>query len=182
MLATFRTNVLGTSEAVAAFAPLVVKAVDSTAPDASDAPATPKIPKIVVISSAMGDLRLNLDVGIDNQTPYAVSKAAVNMAVAKFHLEFRDRGVAVFGVSPGIVATEFGRDPDAPPPSPEQMAARMASFGRLMAKFRAYAPHWEPRMLTPDESAASVLNVIAGATIAKDGGLMVSHHGTQTWF
>ncbi|CAK7201415.1 hypothetical protein SEUCBS139899_004119 [Sporothrix eucalyptigena] len=166
MLDSFRTNVLGAIQAVSYFAPLVLKG---------------NLKKIAVISSGVGDIEFTLQSGMDMQSPYSISKAAINMAVAKFHLEFRPKGVTVFAISPGLVDTEFATDPNGPALSEEEAAARNANTMRTVGILKAYAPHWEPKMLTPAESANAVLKVIAGATIEKDGGKMVSHHGNQQW-
>lgn len=163
---TFRINVVGTIQAVAYFGPLVVKST---------------LKKIVVISSGIGDINFILQSGMDMQSPYAISKAAVNMAVAKFHLEYRPQGVTVFAISPGLVDTEFATDPSGPPLTEQEQADKNANMMRVVGQLKAYAPDWEPVMLTPTQSAQAVLKVIEGATIEKDGGKMVSHHGTQKW-
>ncbi|ERS98378.1 short chain dehydrogenase (AtsC) [Sporothrix schenckii 1099-18] len=162
---TFRINVVGTIESVAFFAPLVEKS---------------KLKKIVVISSGAGDIDFILQSGMDMQSPYAISKAALNMAVAKFHLEYKPKGVLVFAISPGLVDTEFATDPNNPLTEADA-ANKNEAMARIVGLFKAYAPHWEPVMLTPTQSAQAVIKVIGDATIAKDGGKMVSHHGTQRW-
>ncbi|EPE04502.1 short chain dehydrogenase [Ophiostoma piceae UAMH 11346] len=166
MLDTFRTNVIGTTSAVAYFAPLVAKST---------------LKKIAVISTGVADLEFTLKSGFDVHTPYAASKAALNMAVAKLHLGLRDKGVTVFAISPGLVDTGFTEDPSVPPPTEAQEAAKLAETMRMLGQFKAYAPNWELRMMTPDESAEAVLKVIAGATLEKNGGIMVSHYGDQNW-
>jgi len=50
----------------------------------------------------------------------------------------------------------------------------------LAAKFAKYAPHFKGAM-TIEESVQAILSVIENATIAKNGGLMVSHLGTKQW-
>lgn len=166
MYETFKINVVGTIQAIAYFGPLVVKS---------------NLKKIAVISSGIGDVDFVLQSGMDMQSPYAISKAAVNMAVAKFHLEYRPKGVVVFAISPGLVDTEFATDPTGPALTAEEQAAKDANMMRVVGQLKAYAPHWEPVMLTPTQSAQAVLKVIEGATIEKDGGQMVSHHGTKQW-
>ncbi|EFX02586.1 short chain dehydrogenase reductase [Grosmannia clavigera kw1407] len=157
----FRTNVLGTIHAVALFAPLVQKS---------------QLKKIAVISSAMGDVELVLNVGISQGAPYAISKAAVNMAVAKFHNEYRDRGVLVVGISPGVVATTFAQDGTEQGKADTQKA--MAVMG---AKFMVYDPNWPGIPFTADEAATNVIKVITKATIKDNGGLMVSQYGDRNW-
>ena len=41
-------------------------------------------------------------------TPYAMSKATMNMAVAKYAAELKPQGVRFLGISPGWVATQEG--------------------------------------------------------------------------
>ncbi len=137
--------------------------------------------KIVVVSTGLADIPLTSHTDFSGASPYAISKIAVNMAVTKFHLEFRERGVTVFAISPGLVATEFGTDPKNPP-SAEEQAARMAAMGTIIENFKKFDPEWNGLPLTPDQSAAAVLDVVAKATIEKEGGIMVSHHGsTEKW-
>lgn len=166
MLDSFRTNVIGTTAAIAYFAPLVAKST---------------LKKIAVLSTGVADLKFTLESGFDVGTPYAASKAALNMAVAKLHLDLRSKGVTVFAISPGLVDTDFGKDPNAPEPTEAEAVAKLAQTMRMVGLFKAYVPNWEPKMLTPDESALAVLDVIAGATLEKNGGIMVSHHGNQEW-
>jgi NAD(P)-dependent dehydrogenase (short-subunit alcohol dehydrogenase family) len=52
-----------------------------------------------------GDTKLVAEYKVWETAPYAISKAALDMAVAKFHAEYVDRGVLVWGISPGIVNT-----------------------------------------------------------------------------
>lgn len=53
----------------------------------------------------MGDPDFVAELEIDVAAPYAISKAVLNMAVAKFHAEYKKDGILFMGISPGVVAT-----------------------------------------------------------------------------
>lgn len=159
--AQFRTNVIGTIHAIALFAPLVEKS---------------RLKRVAVISSALGVVDLVLKVGIAQTSPYAMSKAAIDMAVAKFQLEYRDRGVLFMAISPGIVATGFGQDGTA-----EVRAETEKAMAEMGAKFKQFDPNWSGIPFTPDEAAANVIGVIHKATIKDNGGLLVSQYGDRNW-
>ena len=90
MLYHFKVNVIGNIHLMHVFTPLI-KSGD--------------IKKVVVLSSGFGDTELTVEAGIKMQTPYSVSKAALNMAVAKFHVQYKDEGILFMLISPGLVDT-----------------------------------------------------------------------------
>jgi NAD(P)-dependent dehydrogenase (short-subunit alcohol dehydrogenase family) len=53
----------------------------------------------------MSDVELVKDYDVYKAAPYSISKAALNLAVAKFHAEYRKQGLLFFGISPGVVDT-----------------------------------------------------------------------------
>lgn len=53
----------------------------------------------------MGDADLTVFAGIPNQAPYSISKAAVNMVVAKYAAEYKAEGFVFLALSPGLVDT-----------------------------------------------------------------------------
>lgn len=63
------------------------------------------VKKVIVLSSAMGDPDFVAEMEVDVAAPYAISKAALNMVVAKFHAEYKKDGILFMGISPGFVAT-----------------------------------------------------------------------------
>jgi len=63
------------------------------------------VKKVIIISSGMGDPDLVLSTGISNQAPYSISKAAVNMVVAKYAAEYKAEGFVFLALSPGLVDT-----------------------------------------------------------------------------
>jgi len=68
------------------------------------------VKKVVTISSGMGDMELVRKYNISEDGPYSISKAAVNMAVAKFSAKYAKDGVLFLSVSPGVVGTDVYAD------------------------------------------------------------------------
>ena len=68
--------------------------------------------KVLVVTSSMGSSSFVMKTGWSNAVPYAVSKAALNMVVAKFATRFKDEGFTFLAVSPGLVKTLPGREYD----------------------------------------------------------------------
>lgn len=61
--------------------------------------------KIITISSAAADMEFNIRANVDFYVPYAVSKAAVNMAMAKYATRFKDEKLLFLSLHPGFVNT-----------------------------------------------------------------------------
>ncbi len=70
LIASFKVNVVGVANTVKAFMPLIRKG---------------EVKKVIYISSIMADMGLVNGFSIDNAGPYAVSIAAGNMLIAKYH-------------------------------------------------------------------------------------------------
>lgn len=87
---SFNVNVVGNIHLLNIFTPLIKKG---------------NLKKVVVISSGMGDVEFVADVGVRTQTPYAISKAALNMVVAKYHVQYKNQGILFMAISPGLVET-----------------------------------------------------------------------------
>jgi NAD(P)-dependent dehydrogenase (short-subunit alcohol dehydrogenase family) len=83
-------NVLGVMYSVNAFLPLIRKG---------------RVKKIIVISTGVADLDLTLESGHPAAVAYCVSKAALNMVVAKYANELKREGITLLALSPGIVNT-----------------------------------------------------------------------------
>lgn len=69
-----------------------------------------RVKKVAAISTGMADLDLVNDYSVQIAAPYAISKAALNLAVAKFNARYKRDGVLFLSISPGFVAT--GQDDD----------------------------------------------------------------------
>jgi NAD(P)-dependent dehydrogenase (short-subunit alcohol dehydrogenase family) len=89
---SIRTNTLGPLHAINAFLPLIRAGRAKT---------------IIVISTGMADVEFTKISGIPAAIPYAVSKAATNMVVAKFAAELKSEDINVVALSPGLVKTSL---------------------------------------------------------------------------
>ncbi len=90
LTAALNVNVLGVMYSVNAFLPLIRKG---------------RVKKIIVISTGVADLDLTLQSGHPAVVAYCVSKAALNMVVAKYANELKSEGITLLALSPGIVNT-----------------------------------------------------------------------------
>jgi NAD(P)-dependent dehydrogenase (short-subunit alcohol dehydrogenase family) len=130
--------------------------------------------KVTVISTGLADTDMTNAHEIELAPIYAISKAAVNMVVAKFNAVYKKDGVLFLAMSPGLV--DVGKYPDPKTMDPKHLE-RMQ---RMMGNFMKYAPHFKGP-IQPEESSANVLAFIHRASVEKDGGAFLSHKGTKTW-
>jgi len=63
--------------------------------------------KVIAITSGYGDLDVTAKYELEYAAPYTISKAALNLAVAKFHSRYAKDGVLFMGISPGVVDTNI---------------------------------------------------------------------------
>ena len=90
LLSSFTTNVIGNIHLFNLFMPLVLKGTAK---------------KVITLSTGMADLDLVNNFSIKISAPYAISKAAMNLAVAKFNAQYKQYGVLFLSISPGLVET-----------------------------------------------------------------------------
>jgi len=166
-------NVLGVVNVIHAFLPLIRQG---------------SVKKVVNLSTGIADLDLINKIDFAISAPYAASKAASNIVVAKYAAALKEEGILFLSMSPGFVSTESNLEG-------EWDWAFWNKIVRLMkfwiadpveaqamgAKFAVYAPHFT-RPLTPEESITAVLGVVEKKSIANgDSGSFISHLGTQQW-
>lgn len=140
--------------------------------------------KVIAISTGMSDPEMTLLADIFQATSYAMSKAALNMAVAKFSALYREKGVLFMAICPGAVDTgslQIGML--------SLCQGKWYSFfddlietkeeGRLamglFTKFKEYSPTFQVPS-KPEDSVKSVLGLVNKATV--DGGhagMFISH-------
>ena len=153
---SFKANVVGVAHTINAFLPLTREG---------------KLKKIVTISSQLADMDVAIRFAIDNAAPYAISKAGVNMLMAKYHAAIGiAEGILFMSISPGVVSTQETKPNEAD-------AQGRAVMG---AKFKAYAPHFTGPMKA-EESVRLMLKVVENATVETYGGDFVSHLGNKQW-
>lgn len=177
MRQNFETNVVGNISLFNLFLPLIRKG---------------NLKKIVAISTGMSELDLVRELRIANAAPYSISKAALNMVVAKFHAQYADEGILFMAVCPGSVATGHFDDRKSSTQfqdylihannlllfffevTPEQEAKSAVMIQKLIK----YAPHFTgPAPI--DDAVKDVLQVVDKATIESNGGILVSHFGNK---
>ena len=120
LIDSFKVNVVGVANTVKAFMPLIRKG---------------EAKKVIYISSIMADMGLVNGFSIDNAGPYAVSKAAGNMLIAKYHAAAGAAwGILFMSTAPGIVMTRE---------TPLQLSEEENEGRKAMdAKFKEHTPHF----------------------------------------
>ncbi|KAJ6598604.1 hypothetical protein B0H10DRAFT_2179110 [Mycena sp. CBHHK59/15] len=154
LLTNFRVNVMGTIYCTNAFLPLLQKG---------------SAKKVISLSSGLGDLDLTLQSEGPGQASYSIAKAALNMAVAKYAVEYKGEGFVFLSISPGIVNTATA------PPTPQQldeMQMLMKAVGKIAPAFKG--------PITPEESVKMQLDVIHKWTV-EETGAFISHFGNKQW-
>ncbi|KAK7680200.1 hypothetical protein QCA50_016709 [Cerrena zonata] len=155
----FKVNTLGVIKTINIFLPLLRKASHTA------------LAKVITISSAAGDMEFNKKANIDFFVPYAVSKAAVNMAMAKYATRFKDENLLFLSLSPGFVNTMTDQ--------PQEVQDEL--YGNYAKLFAEAYPEWSGTPLTPEQSVAAVLDTVSKLTV-KDSGKFMSHNGdNETW-
>jgi len=162
----FRVNTIGPIHLFNAFMPLILRGVEK---------------KIFAISTGAADTEMTLKADMYQATAYSITKAALNMAVAKFSAVYREKGVLVMAICPGAVATnglQIGGlsqklEVDCHRVECANLCMNLESEedGKLtmamFANFKQYSPTFEgPGPM--EDSAKSVLGLMHKATV--DGG------------
>ncbi|KAH7144322.1 hypothetical protein B0J13DRAFT_525705 [Dactylonectria estremocensis] len=176
LIQSFNVNVVANIHLFNLYIPLILKG---------------QVKKVIAISTGMTDIDFITRFGIASASPYSISKAAMNVAVAKFSAEYSKDGVLFLSISPGLVdtsevkreriisplATSFTDNSDNLAATEEQIKGAQ----KMIAQFSEYAPHFTGPT-TPESSVKSVLSVISEKSVeAGDGGSFVSHLGNQQW-
>lgn len=87
-LSLHKTNVIGNINLINFFMPQVLAGKEK---------------KVVAISSGLSDFDVVRKMELDTAPLYAISKAALNMVVAKFQNQYKADGVLFLSVCPGMV-------------------------------------------------------------------------------
>ena len=87
---SMRTNAIGALYSINAFMPLLLKSA---------------VKKVACITSGAADTSIYEKCGKPDQFPYSMSKAALNVLVAKFATQYKEQGVRFVALSPGYVLT-----------------------------------------------------------------------------
>ncbi|KAK6331249.1 hypothetical protein TWF696_003309 [Orbilia brochopaga] len=122
--------------------------------------------KILVLSTGIADVDAILLYEMATNIPYAASKAAMNVVVAKYAIQLKEDGVTIVSISPGLVQT-----------SHEESMVKM--YEAVTEIFRRVHPDFAGP-LTPEQSVNYMLNTLGKLTV-KDTGRFMSHYGNREW-
>ncbi|KAH7930465.1 NAD(P)-binding protein [Leucogyrophana mollusca] len=151
---SFNINVVAVVHTINIFLPLLKKG---------------KAKKVITISSGMGDAELVVGSECVTASPYSISKAAVNLVVAKYAAQYKLDGFTFLALSPGFVDTSVR------PPT----AQELEEFKEMLRNFRNVYPDFAGP-ITPETSVKMQLDVINKVTVA-DTGAFISHKGNKEW-
>ncbi|KAJ7837343.1 hypothetical protein B0H14DRAFT_2362409 [Mycena olivaceomarginata] len=154
LLDLFRTNTIGAVHCTNAFLPLLKNG---------------SIKKVICISSGLGDPDVTVATQAVGEPSYSISKAALNMVVAKYAAQYKADGFTFLALSPGMVKTSM-----LPTALPDDMESKM-----LLDAAARFAPDFKGP-ITPEESVKMQLEVINRWTM-KESGAFVSHFGNKQW-
>ncbi|KAL4744041.1 hypothetical protein BDV11DRAFT_210735 [Aspergillus similis] len=156
LLANFKTNTVAQIHLFNIFLPLILRGTAK---------------KVIAISSGHADVELVCNHNLAIAPAYAISKVALNMAVAKFSAQFSADGVLFLSVCPGMVDTGHF----------EQLTEeQLAGAAAMLKKFQEYSPTFNGAR-QPADSVKDMLDVIHNATVEKNAGGFLSHKGNRTW-
>jgi NAD(P)-dependent dehydrogenase (short-subunit alcohol dehydrogenase family) len=153
---SFDVNVVAQIHLITIFLPLILKG---------------KTKKVISLTTAFADVDFTNAYDIHVAPLYSISKAAMNLAVAKFSAEYKKDGVLFLSITPGSV--DVNRYHDTPP-------EQLQKLGPLMGKFTTYKPGWTGPV-TPQVAVQQMQAVWEKATAEKDGGAFVSQFGDKQW-
>jgi NAD(P)-dependent dehydrogenase (short-subunit alcohol dehydrogenase family) len=95
LLLNFKTNTVAQIHLFNIFTPLILRGA---------------VKKVIAISTGHADIDLVTNHDLSNAPLYAISKVALNMAVAKFSAQYRSDGVLFMAICPGVVDTGLFND------------------------------------------------------------------------
>ncbi|KAJ6452534.1 hypothetical protein C8R47DRAFT_264843 [Mycena vitilis] len=151
MLDHFKTNTIGVVHSTNAFLPLLKNGTSK---------------KVLTLSSPLADLGVTLTGETIGEVSYSISKAALNMVVAKYAARYKTDGFVFLSMSPGAVNTAalpVGDDPES-----KWLAEAIAKV----------APPDFKGPISPEQSVKMQLEVFNRWTVAETGAF-VSHFGNR---
>ncbi|KAI9289833.1 NAD(P)-binding protein [Umbelopsis sp. AD052] len=135
-----------------------------------------KAKKIILISSAIGDIQFTRTTGFAGIASYGAGKAALNFIAQKYAVELASEGFVVLPLSPGFVDTSSTKEGGQTQPSEEDIKKMQAIFDQWVKS----QPDWDRKPLTLQDSVSKQLKVIA-AVGPEDSGKLISQNGNTAW-
>ncbi|KAK7063713.1 NAD(P)-binding protein [Favolaschia claudopus] len=127
--------------------------------------------KVLTLSSGVGHLGFTLQSGMAGSVSYAIAKAALNMAVAKFAVQYKAEGFVFLSINPGSVDTSATQVAPWPAGGVKEIEMLMAGLSNIMPTI--------PPPISTEESVRMQLEVFYNWPIERSGE-MVSHFGNDT--
>ncbi|OJI99084.1 hypothetical protein ASPVEDRAFT_187035 [Aspergillus versicolor CBS 583.65] len=159
LLDSFKTNCIGNIHLFSTFTPLILKG---------------SVKKVISISTGLAATEFVNKMGIAISPAYTISKAAQNMATAKFSMQYAEHGVLFMNICPGMVDT--GHTTDLTEEEQAKIAPMIQAFQQFVGpSFRGPRP--------VEDAVQDILAVIEKSSVENgDGGSFVSHKGdTEHW-
>ncbi|KAK4063871.1 hypothetical protein Trihar35433_8579 [Trichoderma harzianum] len=157
LLKSFKVNVVSNIHLFNLYMPLILKG---------------NTKKVITLSTGMADLDSTNKFELQVAPGYAISKAAMNVAVGKFHAQYKKEGVLFMSISPGVSDTGHYNN---------ATQEQMGKVGEMFQKFVTYNPDFKGPS-TPEAAVRDVITVWESASVeGGSGGTFVSHHGNKKW-
>ncbi|KAL6797457.1 hypothetical protein GGI42DRAFT_362116 [Trichoderma sp. SZMC 28013] len=157
LLKSFKVNVVSNIHLFNLYMPLILKG---------------NAKKVISLSTGMADLDSMNKFELQVAPGYAISKAAMNVAIGKFHAQYKKEGVLFMSISPGVADTGHYNN---------ATQEQMGKVGEMFQKFVTYNPDFKGPS-SPEAAVRDVIAVWESASIeGGSGGTYVSHHGNKKW-
>ncbi|KAJ6452539.1 hypothetical protein C8R47DRAFT_998059 [Mycena vitilis] len=153
MLDNFKTNTIGVVHTINAFLPLLKNGAAK---------------KVLSLSTSSADLDVTLLAGAIGEVSYSISKAALNMVVAKYAAQYKADGFVFLAICPGAVKTTML--PGESTGDDEESKLLGPALFKLAPDFKG--------PISPEESVKMQLEVFDRWTVAETGAF-VSHFGNR---
>ncbi|KAJ6541828.1 hypothetical protein B0H19DRAFT_1174838 [Mycena capillaripes] len=123
--------------------------------------------KVLTLSTGLADLEFTTFAEAAGEPAYSISKAAVNMIVAKYAAQYKSEGFVFLAISPGLVNTGM---------APSEDSEEFKQLSKAIAKA---APDFKGP-ISPEQSVKMQIEVLNRWTVEQTGAF-VSHFGTKQW-
>ncbi|CCM00548.1 uncharacterized protein FIBRA_02582 [Fibroporia radiculosa] len=143
----FKVNVLGAVHSVNAFLPLLREGATK---------------KVLIMSSEAGDRELTRQIQFSTMGAYGLTKAALDMVMAKYAVQLKKEGFTIFSVSPGPTDTTDTA-------TQTTIAASRPELEELIRQWKEVDPNLDPTLKPVDEIVRKMLKLLASLGPADSG-------------
>ncbi|KAF7347319.1 NAD(P)-binding protein [Mycena venus] len=157
LLDNFKSNTIGVVHTTNAFLPLLKNGSTK---------------KVLTLSSGLGDLEVTVAGEYVGRVSYSISKAALNMVVAKYAAQYKAEGFVFLAICPGGVDTSETSKSEPTAETLKENKMFLATATKLAPDFKG--------PITPQESVKMQLDVFNRWTV-EETGAFVSRFGNKQW-